>query len=194
MGHEVRIGEKISTQINIHDVTQLEKEYTETHGDITNEFGSSCSLDPYDDCMYTQLTNKMVAETKDNCVVPWFPQNHSICTKLQDINHTYNIAYERITNVMKDCNEPCHSLVANIGGKNYATNDTWDYGIILFYFSATSFQSKENYLYPMRSLVAEFGGYLGLILGYSCLDFTFNLIDVVLTRRWKKSISDVNKE
>ena len=191
MGHELRIGEKLSTQINIHDVTQLDKEIEHPQQNSTRR---SCSTDPYDSCMYTQLANKMVAETEDNCTVPWFPHKNPICKKEKDMNHTYYIAYNRLTNVMRDCNEPCHSLVANIGGKNTQKNETWDYGMVLFYFSATSFKSEENYLYPMRSLIAEFGGYLGLLLGVSCLDLALKLIDSCVTRMRKKKIFDASED
>ena len=105
--------------------------------------------------------------------------NGSICTKENDINTTYSIAWKRVTNAMKDCNEPCRSLVVNTGGKNqHQRNNTWNNGEILFYFSSNAFKSDEHDLYPLRAFIAEFGGYLGLLLGYSLLDFTFKLINL----------------
>ena len=185
MAHEVMLGEKNSIQLNIHHIEQIEKEYTDPHLKSNHLFKheSSCSKVPFDECMYERLTKKMVEETEDNCTVPWFPQqnvtNSSICTKESDINTTYSIAWKRVTNAMKDCNEPCRTLVVNTGGKNYRQmNDTMDHGLIYFYFSSNAFKSIEYPLYPIRAFFAEFGGYLGMLLGYSLLDFTLKLINL----------------
>ena len=185
MGHEVKVGEKNSLQMNIHEVNQLPRNYQDPHtNELTVQHNTSCATKSHDKCMYEKLTREMVRATEDNCTLPWFPRTSPsmegmipICTKEKDINITYNMAYERITNALLDCNEPCRTLVVNMGGKNYQQrNETWDYGLIYFFFSATSFKTEEDYLYPFRSYAAEFGGYLGLFLGYSLLDFSFRII------------------
>ena len=185
MGHEVFLGEKNTNQLNIHYIEQIAKKSTDPRMkfNMFSQHESSCSEVPYDQCMYERLSKKMVEQTDDNCTVPWFPQqngtNSSICTKEKDINTTYYIAWKRILNTMKDCNQPCRSLVVNTGGRNYRQrNETWDHGLIYFYFSSNAFKSIELPLYPLRAFVAEFGGYLGLFLGASLLDFTFRLINL----------------
>ena len=193
MGHEIKKGEKISAQINIHDVRQLEREYSDPHSsdhqgsEIALEHGTSCSMAPYDECIYNELTKRMITETESDCVVPWFPGNHSVCTQEKDINTTFWIYWNRVTNQRKDCNKPCQSIVINIGGKNYEKDEDLNYGTALFYFASTSTQSKENYLYSFTSLVAEIGGYLGLLLGYSCLDLASTIRDLSEQRRWRKA-------
>ena len=44
-------------------------------------------------------------------------------------------------------------------------------GLIWFYFEKRVVMSKENYFYSGNSLFAEIGGYLGLLLGVSFLNF-----------------------
>ena len=184
MGHEIKKGTKVSFQINIHEVHQLEKKYNNPHvthgqsGEDVNQYDTLCTEMEYDPCIYKALTKSMIQETEDRCVVPWFPMeyskeqigSHTVCTKEQDINKTYYTYWNRITNQRNDCNKPCKSVVLNIGGKNYEYKNETNPGIGLFYFSMTSTQSKEKELKSFLSLVAEIGGYMGLLLGYSCLD------------------------
>ena len=44
-------------------------------------------------------------------------------------------------------------------------------GLIWFYFEKRVVLSKENYFYSGMTLFAEIGGYLGLLLGVSFLNF-----------------------
>ena len=62
-------------------------------------------------------------------------------------------------------------MVLNIGGKNYEYNANQTYGSGLFFFSMTATKTIEMYLYSFDSLVADIGGYLGMFLGFSFLDF-----------------------
>ena len=43
-------------------------------------------------------------------------------------------------------------------------NDT---ALLYFYYSQRVPFSQEHYFYPFLSLIAEIGGYVGLLLGYS---------------------------
>ena len=192
MGHEINRGEKITAQINIHDVEQLEREFHDPHssdhqpGGIAQEYSTTCSAKHYDECIYNQLTKRMLKESETNCVVPWFPGNYTVCTQENDINTTFSIYWNRITNQLNDCNTPCKSTVLNIAGKNYRKDNSLNYGTGIFYFSATSTQSKEHYLYTFTSMVAEIGGYLGLLLGYSCLDLASAIRDASQKRHMRK--------
>ena len=186
LGHTVNLGEKNQISLNIHDIEQLQRIAQDKHDDLpdtTFEHDYSCSSDSFDACMYDRLTKEMILQTDDNCSVPWYPPlenlNGTICSKEKDINLSTDIHFSRFTNAKKDCNEPCRVLLLSQAGKNYqGRNETWDHGLIYFYFSATSFQSIEHFLYPIEILVAEFGGYMGLLLGLSILDISFKIIDV----------------
>ena len=189
LAHAVMLGERNDISLNIHDIGQIQRmtdqdDHTDHLPDTTFRHEHTCSPEPYDACMYDRMSKEMISHTKDNCTVPWYPphelSNGTICSSEDDINTAYNIHYSRISNARKDCNEPCRMLVLNQAGKNYqGKNETCDHGLIYFYFSATSFQSIEHFLYPIETLVAEFGGYMGLLLGVSILDIAFRVVDIM---------------
>ena len=198
MGHDIMVGEKVSSQINIHESNQILKKYTDphdTHGQSSESYDTTCSQMEYDSCIYKALTRIMIKETEDKCLVPWFPKNYSMeqigshqaCTLEKDVNASYWIYWNRITNQMNDCNKPCKSVVLNIGGKNYQHNRNLTYGTALFYFTMTSTHTTEHFLYSPTSLFAEIGGYLGLLLGYSCLDLASTLRDISEKIQWRRN-------
>ena len=184
LGHIVRLGEKTFISLNIHDIEQIQRVKEHDHlPKTTFEHKYSCSLEPYDACIFDRISRAMISQTEDNCTAPWYPphdlSNGTICSKQNDIRAAYSIHTQRITNQRKDCNDPCRVLILNQSGRNYQQrNETWDHGLIFFYFAATSFKSTDHFLYPIEILIAEFGGYMGLLLGLSILDIAFKLIDV----------------
>ena len=200
MGHEVKVGEKISSQINIHEVHQLPKYYTndeetsdESDNRIAKKYETVCSEINFDECIQNELTRQMITATKDKCLAPWFPieysinqiGNHTVCSKEKDVNASYWIYWNQITNQQNDCNKPCKSIVVSIGGKNYNYDESKNFGSVTFYFSMTSTKTLEHYLYTFTNLFAEVGGYLGLLLGYSCLDFAATMRRVVKKKPWR---------
>ena len=59
---------------------------------------------------------------------------------------------------------------------NSALTDQWELSI---FFAKDKFQVKEQfYIYDDANLIADFGGYLGLLLGYSLLGFYDTLMDL----------------
>ena len=59
--------------------------------------------------------------------------------------------------------------------KDPSMNDEWRLKI---YFAKDMFPVKEQfYIYDNANLIADFGGYLGLLLGYSLLGFYDSLMD-----------------
>ena len=129
----------------------------------------------------------MRSSTTQNCTVPWTKNNSMICTDPEDIEKAFSISWDRGTNQvihignqsifvrnivkisylqMKDCKKPCRSLQVAINGDNvFSSNET----ILRLYFESIFTKSQEKYLYPLRSLFAEIGGYVGIFLGYSLL-------------------------
>ena len=201
MGHEIKVGEKISSQINIHEVHQLPKYFNRNEmltdaieNQTTRMYDTVCSNINFDECIQKELTRQMISETEDKCLVPWFPTlysmeqigNHFVCTKEKDVNTSYWIYWNKITNQQNDCNKPCKSIVVSIGGKNYNYNKTRNFGSVRFYFSMTSTKTLEHYLYTFTNLFAEVGGYVGLLLGYSCLDFASTIKHLVNKKPWRQ--------
>ena len=93
MGHSFHVGDVCDTQITYFDYHQISREMSE--GVVT------CSESHYDDCIYRMLEREMVSNTVDNCTVPWVPNNAKICSSQKDINTTFWIAWDRITNTKK---------------------------------------------------------------------------------------------
>ena len=61
----------------------------------------------------------------------------------------------------------------------------------LYYVSNKVTVKEEYYTYDTANIIADFGGYLGLLLGYSILGFYDNSIGVLsrLRANWKKYAS-----
>ena len=135
--------------------------------DVKNAFllsssDRSCSKEIYDDCMYEVVANLMKRNSEDNCTVPWIQDNKKICSKPNDINVTFWIGWNRITNQEKDCLAPCHTTLVNVGAKNYMKYNNRNYSQVYFYFPSRVTKSEEHYLYSGLKLLAQIGGYLGL--------------------------------
>ena len=72
---------------------------------------------------------------------------------------------------------PCNTLQVNVGGKNFQRLESNETGLLYFYFAQRVPLIREHYFYLFLSLMAEIGGYVGLILGYSL----YNLAAVINT-------------
>ncbi|QQP34739.1 Uncharacterized protein FKW44_022728, partial [Caligus rogercresseyi] len=156
MGYHVNIGERMETQVNYQDARMLIK---------TKEDGSkTCSNEDYDTCMYNAMAKHMYGAV--DCAVPFIRNNTRICESDYQTNLTFWMFYNRVTNQMKDCADPCSFLIINVGAKNYRVINE-SYGELFLYYAPKVFLSEENYLYTLLSLLAEIGGYVGLLLGVS---------------------------
>ena len=61
--------------------------------------------------------------------------------------------------------------------------------MMMFYYASNKIRVKEEYYtYDSSNLIADFGGYLGLLLGYSILGFYDTAATVLISMRakWKK--------
>ena len=75
---------------------------------------------------------------------------------------------------------------------NLYIEDAEDYVVIGLYYVSNKVTVKgEYYTYDTANIIADFGGYLGLLLGYSILGFYDNSIGVLsrLRANWKKYAS-----
>ncbi len=67
---------------------------------------------------------------------------------------------------MDDCTIPCKALLVTLSGKNIEPRKD-NTGQAFFYFPPRIVQNREKHFYSTLSLVAEIGGYVGLLLGVS---------------------------
>ena len=123
----------------------------------------SCMHEEYDQCMYSALHDLMMKGTKSKCTVPWIPNNDRICTSPEDVNTTFWISWNHVTNQHNDCNSPCHRLLIDLGAKELTTLDDDKTATILLYFPQKMLVSKEHFLYTILNLMAEFGGFTGFV-------------------------------
>ena len=134
-----------------------------------NSEGISCKHINFDQCMYTKLFNLMIEQTQNEngCTVPWILNTANICKKPENINSTFWTHWNRVTNQLSDCPIPCDSLKVNVGGKNVKKISPNQTASWLIYFPTRIMISTEEELYPSLSMLAEIGGYVGLLLGFS---------------------------
>ena len=161
MGYKVYIGERFESQVLVQEILQLEYKNVDNALALSDD-DKSCSHEVYDDCMYEAVANVMKHESKDHCTVPWIRDNRKICSEPRDINTTFWIGWNRITNQEKDCLAPCRTTTVNIGAKNYKKNETMNYSQFLLYFPSRVTRSEEHYLLGILALIGRIGGYLGL--------------------------------
>jgi hypothetical protein len=81
------------------------------------------------------------------------------------------LVFFSVTNQMDDCPVPCNLVIVQVGAKEVETlpanhnSSSSSYGETLFYFPSRVVVSKEKYFYSVLPLLAEIGGYVGLLLG-----------------------------
>ena len=119
--------------------------------------------------MYSSLVHRMQSTTEDNCTVPWVLDNSNICTKKNDINASFRIWIQHLLK-KKDCAPPCSTMVVELGAKNIIRHENNPGRTqIVIYFSPYVTKVTEKYLYSPLGMLADVGGYIGLLLGYSFL-------------------------
>ena len=161
MGYQIHLGEKFQSQVNVQEIIQFEYKNVKNALALTEE-DKSCSYDVYDDCIYSTVVKIMKNKTEAQCTVPWVRDNTNICSIPKDINTTFWIAWNRITNQKKDCLRPCRVTLVNVGAKNYKQLGHQNFSQAFFYFSPRVMKSEEHYEYSFLRLIGQIGGYLGL--------------------------------
>ena len=165
MGHKIYKGERFETQVNTNEIMQLEYKNVDVLSHTTAAgVKKSCSLEmSFDECMYGRVAAIMKKNSKDECTVPWIKDNENICRSNEDMNATFWIGWNRITNQENDCLPPCHTTIVSTGAANYQKNSqNLNYSTVYLYFSSRVTKSKECYLYSALKLIGQIGGYLGL--------------------------------
>ena len=161
MGYKIYKGDRFEAQVTTEDIRQLEYKNVESAWFISSS-DKTCTHEAYDDCIHEKIADIMRQNTNENCTVPWIRSNEKICTHPSDTNTSFWIGWNRITNQMKDCLNPCHTTITNIGAKNFQKLDDDTYGFMYLYFLSRVVVSEEKYLYSFLKLIGQIGGYLGL--------------------------------
>ena len=113
---------------------------------------------------------------KVGCTSPFYTNKDNICT-----NHTLSKAAVKILGPAKQifgkkCLHPCHYLLAQFilttDGPYSKKLDGKKLSLIELNFQPVTKKTTAFFSYDTLSLFAEFGGYLGLLLGYSVYSLT----------------------
>ena len=146
------------------------------------------------DHMYSKIncTLPWVAEAKDKdvhlCSSPAeYDLYHATIMRGVYINTDY---IEKAAKCTPGCKRTEYSAKLLYSMKDPTLSEKWR---LSFVFMKDKFPVKEQfYIYGTANLIADFGGYLGLLLGYSLLGFYDSLMDFfeymikILKRRYKK--------
>ena len=151
---------------NFQVITQLEK-------------SGKCVSNPeteYDHCITEKMYQLMMNET--GCTVPWVTNKNKICSDKTSSKKAFQIYQENRRNQNGICPNSCNFTDVNLGppiienGKNSIAR-------IVFYFKQDVKTSHEYLIYTELSMLAEIGGYVGLMLGISFVNIG-SLINKIL--------------
>ena len=145
-----------------------ESKYTVSHEVITQlEKSGKCiaiTEKHYDHCMIEKMEELMINET--GCTVPWVTDKNKICTDLDSSKKVYQIYTENRRNQNDICPNSCNFTDVNLSPPIVENHQDSIAGIV-FYFKQDIKTSHEYYIYTELSMIAEIGGYVGLMLGIS---------------------------
>ena len=161
---DVDKGKFVKIAIN-HEVVQLLS--GEDFGNCVDNFGNDGS---FDSCMYSNLYEMMMEEV--GCTVPWLPDKSNICTDKAKRDKAFEVYQANRRNQKDICPNSC--LFTNmyfgppVTGVNGVERENYAWGI--FYFRRDIKTTTEYLLYTLLSMIAEIGGYVGLLLGASLVN------------------------
>lgn len=132
------------------------------------------------ECHFQNLTQNQcqvnMATQHLNCILPWLNQTNStkrVCSTKEDLKSFLEMKFENCT---QRCRQIQWRAVTNYEARNLVNhkeaamrryNDTYSVTFVINQKEVKII--KEVYLYDFYNFIADFGGYLGLLLGGSIL-------------------------
>ena len=161
---DVDKGKFVKIAVN-HEVVQLLS--GEEFGNCVDDYGKSKD---FDNCMYDNLKRLMIESV--GCTVPWLPDKSSICTDESKRKKAFEVYQANRRNQKDICPNSC--LFTNMYfGPPVTGNNAVEYSDKargIFYFRRDIKTTTEYLLYSFLSMIAEIGGYVGLLLGASLVN------------------------
>ncbi len=137
----------------------------------------------FDDCLLDKIPTRLVG--KYGCTIPYIPgpPEYPICNATKDEALAKNAVekYKFLASNGQDelCERPCTNIEVLTGLPFYGVIKGFSY--MKIYFKSTTKVNKTVLDYTWISMVAEIGGYSGLLLGISLVNLTW-VIDRVIRR------------
>ena len=171
-------------------------EVTPTEVNFLGEGDERCNTEQYLDgkidiqkCLEQYIASRM------ECIIPWLANNlsqdkESLCQYPKEYATYVSLLYDevfkfdigsiaRIANCTPSCTRHEYSLKRMA---DYRVN--WDNSTTVhFFYGKDRFTVKQQYYtYDFQNFLADFGGYLGLLLGYSILGIYDTLVKLVYNK------------
>ena len=198
---DVELGYFVKIAVN-HEVVQLLSDDGNCVDQYSEDEGVDSDMDnSFDGCMYSKLRQIMTDDV--GCNVPWLPDKSNICTDHDDQVRAFTQYQNNRRNQHDVCPMSCRFTNMYFGppvtGRQNVEVQNVARGI--FYFRRDIKTTTEYYLYSVLSMLAEIGGYVGLLLGVSLFklaDFNNMAIDYMVenqvadledTKQMSKSIT-----
>ena len=148
-----------------------QSKYTVSHEVITQlEKPGNClaiSEKCYDRCITEKMYELMINET--GCTVPWVSDKNKICSNLNSSKRAYQIYSENRRNQNNICSNSCNFTDVNLNPPIIENRQNL-IAKTAFYFKRDIKTSNEYFIYTQLHMIAEIGGYVGLMLGVSFIN------------------------
>ena len=150
-----------------------------TVGDLEDHRCYSEMNHNYDNTLYDMVAHKN--EIQLNCSVPFHPRTVSTFTrKVIDVCNNSETGKMALDNLLslKDKgpdlpnNKPCAGLNVFLGQPDIGKNTVDDQAFIRLYLKSEVKVKSVILYYDFTTLAADIGGYIGMFLGISLVDFT----------------------
>ena len=126
----------------------------------------NCTVKGRDECLENHLKLALEA-TALNCKPDWLDGLDLVTCSDWKLPEAKRIVQKSMTDMKDVCQLPCHFLNVNSGSGNAAVSNQPGDTRFYAYFPYKITISQEEYLVSFLKLVAEGGGYAGLLLGVS---------------------------
>ena len=163
---------------SVYEVTPTEVVFLDQDDDhcVAEEDGDNHNQVDVKKCLEEYVASQM------NCTLPWLAHSGSfghlpLCAHpveydayLEVFSEVVHFDAKSISNIAK-CTPSCKRTEYSLKPVSSFPTEL-DYSRIGFYFGKDRFGlKKQYYTYDFQNFLADFGGYLGLLLGYSLLGF-----------------------
>ncbi len=162
---DVDVGRYVKVAVN-HEVV-----------DLLADKGDCVKDADFDGCMYEEL--RLINEDVVGCTVPWLMDKSNVCTDKADRIVAFESYQKNRRNQRDICPRSCRFTNTYLGSLVTGDYDEADVARAVFYFRREVKVTIEYVLYTWLSMLAEIGGYVGLLLGASVFKLAYINNDVL---------------